>query len=48
MKRATALLINIKDLKRIAKIASINQLHDSIDISTLQEAQDLLFKIVQD
>ena len=45
-----ALIIKIGDiwLKRIAKIASINQLHDSIDVSALQEAQDLLFKMVED
>ena len=35
-------------LKKIAKIASVNQLHDSIDVSVLHEAQDLLFKMVQD
>ena len=34
-------------MKRIAKIASINQIHDSIDVSALQEAQDLFFKMVQ-
>ena len=50
MKRVMALLIKIKDiwLKRIAKTASIIQLHDSIDVKALQEAQDLLFKMVQD
>ena len=50
MKRVMALLIKIKDiwLKRIAKIASIIQLHDFIDVKTLQEAQNLLFKMVQD
>ena len=50
MKRVVALLIKIKDiwLKRIAKTASIIQLHDSIDVKALQEAQDLLFKMVQD
>ena len=50
MKKVIALPIKIKEiwLKRIAKIASINQLHDSIDICALQEAQDLLFKMVQD
>ena len=35
-------------MKRIAKIASINELHNSINISALHEAQDLLFKMVQD
>ena len=34
-------------MKRIAKIESINQMHDSIDVSALQEAQDLFFKMVQ-
>ena len=50
MKWFMALLIKIKDiwLKRIAKTASIIQLHDSIDVKALQEAQDLLFKMVQD
>ena len=50
MKRIMALLIKMKDiwLKKIAKIASINQFLDSIDISVLQEAEDLLFKMVQD
>ena len=50
MKKVMALLLKIKDiwLKRIAKIASIIQLHDSIDVKALQEAQDLLFKMVQD
>ena len=50
MKRVMALLLKIKDiwLKRIAKIASIIQLYDSIDVKALQEAQDLLFKMVQD
>ena len=45
-----ALIIKIGNiwLKRIAKIASVNQLHDSIDVSVLHEAQDLLFKMVQD
>ena len=45
-----ALLIKNKDicLIRIAKIGSINQLHDSIYFSALQEAKDLLFKMVQD
>ena len=45
-----ALLIKIKDiwLKRIAKIASIILLHDSIDVKALQEAQNLLFKMMQD
>ena len=45
-----ALLIKIKDiwLKRIPKTASIIQLHDSINAKALQEAQDLLFKMVQD
>ena len=31
----------------MAKFASINQLHDSIDVGACQEAQDLLFKMVQ-
>ena len=50
MKRVMALLVKIKDiwLKRIAKTASIIQLHDSIDVKVLQEAQGLLFKMVQD
>ena len=50
MKRVIALLIKIKDiwLKRIANIASIIQLHDSIDVKALQEAQDLLFKVMQE
>ena len=50
MKRVVALLIKIKDiwLKRIAKTASIIQLHDSIDVKALQEAQDLLFKVMQE
>ena len=50
MKRVIALLIKIKDiwLKRIGKIASIIQLYDSIDVKAFQEAQDLLFKMVQD
>ena len=45
-----ALLIKIKDiwLKIIPKTASIIQLHDSINAKALQEAQDLLFKMVQD
>ena len=40
----------IKDIwfKRIAKIASIIQSLDSTDVKVLQEAQDLLFKMVQD
>ena len=44
------LLIKIKDiwLKRIAKAASIIQMHDSINVKALQEAQDLLFEMVQD
>ena len=50
MKKVMALLIKIMDiwLKRIAKTASIIQLYDSIDVKALQEAQDLLFKMVQD
>ena len=51
MKRVMVLLIiKIKGvwLQKIAKIVSINQLHDSIDVSAPQEEQDLLFKIVQD
>ena len=50
MKRIMALLIKLKNiwLKRIAKIASINQSHDSIDVNALQEAQYPLFKMVQD
>ena len=50
MKRVMTVLIKIKDiwLKRIAKVASIIQLHDSIDAKALQEVQDLLFEIVQD
>ena len=50
MKRVMALIIKTGNiwLKRIAKIASVNQLHDSIDVSVLHEAQDLLFKMVQD
>ena len=46
MKRVMALLIKIRDiwLKRIAKTVSIIQLHDSIDVKALQEAQDLLFE----
>ena len=50
MKRVMGLLIKIRDiwLKRIAKIAFIIQLHDSINVKALQEAQDLLFKMVQD
>ena len=49
MKKVMALLIKIKDiwLKRIAKIASLIQLHDSIDVKAIQEAQDLLSKVVQ-
>ena len=45
-----ALQIKIKDtwLKRITNIASINQLYGSIHISSLQEALDLLFKMVED
>ena len=50
MKKVMALLIKIKDiwLKKIARTASIIQLHDSINVKALQEAQDLLFKMVQD
>ena len=50
MKRIMALPIKMKDilLERIANIPSINQLLDSIDVSALQEAQDLLLKMVQD
>ena len=50
MKKVMALLIKIKDiwLKRIARAASIIQLHDSIDVKAPQKAQDLLFKMVQD
>ena len=50
MKRVMALITKIGNiwLKRIAKIASVNQLHDSIDVSVLHEAQDLLFKMMQD
>ena len=50
MKRVMTMLIKSKDiwLKRIAKIAFTNQLHDSIDVNALQEAQNLLFKMVQD
>ena len=50
MKRVMVLLIiKIKGiwLQKIAKIVSINQLHDSIDVSAPQEEQDLLFKIVR-
>ena len=50
MKKVVALLTKIKDIwfKRLAKVASIIQLHDSIDAKALQEVQGLLFKIVQD
>ena len=50
MKRVMALITKIGNiwLKRIAIIASVNQLHDSIDVSVLHEAQDLLFKMMQD
>ena len=45
-----AQLIKIKHiwLKGIEKITSIILLHDSIDVKALQEAEDLLFKMVQD
>ena len=50
MKKVMALLIKIKHiwLKRTAKVASLIQLHDSIDVKAIQEAQDLLSKVVQD
>ena len=49
MRTIMARLIKIRYiwLKRIAKITSIIQLHDSSDVKALQEAQDLLFKMVQ-